>query len=329
LKALVCESSSGPGALRWRDMAVPTPAANELLVAVHAAALNFADTLLTHGNYQIRLPAPFVPGMEIAGEVLGCGQDVSGFRTGDRIAAVLPRFGGFAEQACVDAAHAFPVGTSLPYSIAACIPSVYGTAFYALTTLARLQAGETVLVLGAAGGVGCASVKLARTLGATVIAAVGDPDKAALAHACGADHVVSYASAGLRTQLRELPGAERGIDVVIDPVGGDLSAEALRSLAWGGRYLVVGFASGSIPALAANIVLLKGAAVLGVNFGAYALQEPAATRRIYERLVELLSANPALWPPISASMPMSDGATAMLAMEQRRLQGKVVLLPRL
>jgi len=325
VNALLCTALEGPGALRWTAVATPALAPDELRVRVRAAGVNFGDVLLTRGGYQIRPPLPLVPGMEIAGEVLEAGDAVRGFTRGDRVAAVLPGFGGFAEHVTVRAEHAFPCDARLPFEVAACIPSVYGTAWYALTTLAALRAGETVLVLGAAGGVGSAAIRLAKTLGATVIAAAGDASRAAFAARTGADHVIDCGSTDLREALRAITAGHGGVDVTIDPVGGAASEAALRSLAWGGRHLVVGFASGTIPAIAANLVLLKGAALIGVNFGGYSTRFPEAAIAIYRRLVEMLADDHSLWPPQLECLPMSLGAEALRRLEAREVLGKLVL----
>ena len=325
VNALLCASLDGPQALRWQAHELPPPAATEIRVRVDAAGVNFGDVLLTRGKYQIHPPLPLVPGMEIAGEVLEAGAAVRGYARGDRVAAVMPEFGGFSECVNVRAEHAFHGDERLPAEVAACIPSVYGTAWYALDTLADLRAGELVLVLGAAGGVGSASIQLAKKRGATVIAAVGDAAKARFAHACGADEVIDCGREELRDSLRELTAAYGGVDLTIDPVGGSATEAALRGLAWGGRHLVVGFASGSIPAVAANLVLLKGAALLGVNFGGYALRFPDRAAAIYRTLVAMLAEDPGLRPPRLERVPMRDGAGALARMEARGVLGKIVL----
>jgi len=325
VNALLCHSLDGPQGLRWQAHELPPPAATEIRVRVDAAGVNFGDVLLTRGKYQIHPPLPLVPGMEIAGEVLEAGAAVRGFARGDRVAAVMPEFGGFSECVNVRAEHVFHGDERLPADVAACIPSVYGTAWYALDTLAGLRPGELVLVLGAAGGVGSASVQLAKKRGATVIAAVGDAAKAEFARACGADEVIDCGREELRDSLRELTAAHGGVDLTIDPVGGSATEAALRSLAWGGRHLVVGFASGSIPAVAANLVLLKGASLLGVNFGGYALRFPDRAAAIYRTLVAMLAEDPGLRPPRLERVPMRDGASALARMEARSVLGKVVL----
>jgi len=325
VNALLCHSLDGPQALSWQAHELPPPAATEIRVRVDAAGVNFGDVLLTRGKYQIRPPLPLVPGMEIAGEVLEAGASVSGFARGDRVAAVMPEFGGFSEYVNVRAEHAFHNDARLPADVAACIPSVYGTAWYALDTLAGLRAGELVLVMGAAGGVGSASVQLAKSRGATVIAVVGDAAKAEFARACGADDVIDCGREELRTALRERTGTRGGVNLTIDQVGGSATETALRGLAWGGRHLVVGFASGSIPAVAANLVLLKGATLLGVNFGGYALRFPERAAAIYRTLVAMLAEDPALRPPRLERVPMREGASALARMEARAVLGKIVL----
>lgn len=326
MNALLCHSLDGPQALSWQAHELPPPAATEIRVRVDAAGVNFGDVLLTRGKYQIRPPLPLVPGMEIAGEVLEAGASVSGFACGDRVAAVMPEFGGFSECVNVRAEHAFHNDARLPAEVAACIPSVYGTAWYALDTLAGLRAGELVLVLGAAGGVGSASIQLAKRRGATVIAAVGDAAKAEFARSCGADEVIDCARVELRAALRELTGPRGGVNLSIDPVGGSATEAALRSLAWGGRHLVVGFASGSIGSLKGNLTIVKGASLIGVDLRQFRERQPDDVRRLMADVAALHHAG-RIRPQIAARFGFSQVAQAFAMAQDRSTVGRVILQP--
>jgi NADPH2:quinone reductase len=327
MKALVCESltdSMGKGSMVWRSVAEPVMGDDQLLISVKAASVNFPDSLLVEGKYQVRLEPPFTPGMEVAGVVTAVGPQAAGFDIGDRVAAVLPEFGGFAERISVSPQFAFSVPDPLPFDIATCIPSVYATVYYGLKNRAALATGETVLVLGAAGGVGVAAIKLAKRLGATVIAAVSSEKKANVARSCGADHVINYSEDSLKLEVRKFT-AGRGADVVVDPVGGEISEQALRAIAWDGRHLVVGFAAGDIPKISTHLLLLKSASMIGVNFGGFTSQFSEDAKAICEQVFELLAADASLWPLVSQHVPMQLGSDAIASLPARTSLGKVVL----
>lgn len=323
MKALVCLSlqDSSPA---WEEIDEPQCDAGDVLVSVRAASVNFPDALLLQGKYQLRLDPPFVPGMEVAGEVLSPCSAASGFAVGDRVAAVLTEFGGFAQRVAVKPEFVVRVPPELPFDVAACVPSVYATAYYGLVDRAQLRPGETVLVLGATGGVGMAAVSLARSLGAKVIAAVGSADKVEHARRAGADHVIDYEEADLKSAVSQIT-AGHGADIVVDPVGGDISARALRAIAWNGRLLVIGFAAGHIPKIATNILLLKSASLVGVNFGAYTSRSSGAAGKICEHVMSLLAGDVSLRPLISRRIPMAEGGPAIAAMGDRSGAGKTVL----
>jgi NADPH2:quinone reductase len=323
MKALVCHSLDGSVPV-WETVAEPQPGADEILVSVRAASVNFPDALLLQGKYQVRLAPPLVPGMEIAGEVLAVGAATSGLAVGDRVAAVLTGCGGFAERVAVTPDYVFKMPANLPFDVAACIPSVYATAYYGLVSRARLVAGETVLVLAAAGGVGMAATTLAKALGANVIAAVGSAEKAEFATRIGADHVINYSEVDLKQTVRDITGG-RGVDIVVDPVGGDITEQALRAIAWDGRHLVIGFAAGNIPAIATNLLLLKSASLVGVNFGGYTARSSGPAGEICRQVMALLAQDESLQPLISRRVPMPEGGPVIASLLDRVGLGKAVL----
>jgi NADPH2:quinone reductase len=262
--------------------------------------------------------------MEIAGEVIAVGAATSGFVIGDRVATVLPEFGGFAERVAVNPLFTCKLPSDLPFDIAACIPSVYATVFYGLVNRAQLLTGETVLVLGAAGGVGMAAISLAKALGAKVIAAVGSEDKVALVTRLGADHVINYSRDDLKRAVRDHTNGG-GADIVVDPVGGTRTEQALRTIAWGGRHLVIGFAAGAIPAVATNLLLLKSASLVGVNFGGYTSRFTGPAMEICQQVIEMMAADASLWPLVSRRIPMAEGGEAVASLLTRQGVGKIVL----
>lgn len=323
MKALVCHSLDGSAPV-WESVAEPQLADGDLLIGVCSASVNFPDALLLQGKYQVRLEPPFVPGMEVAGEVLEVAAGGSDFAVGDRVVAVLTGFGGFAERVAVAERNVTRIPGNLPFDVAACVPSVYATAYFGLRDRANLSAGETVLVLAATGGVGMAATKLARSMGARVIAAVGSEAKASLARDFGADHVINYAETALKDTVKELTGGQ-GADVVVDPVGGEMSEQALRAIAWDGRHLVIGFAAGAIPRIATNLLLLKGASLVGVNFGGHAMRFSESTGTICQQVMSLMAKDDALWPLISRREPMAEGGAAIAGLLDRSGVGKVLL----
>jgi NADPH:quinone reductase len=319
-----CDDLEGEDALRWRDASTPTPAAGEALVRVHAASLNFPDLLTVAGKYQIKPPLPFVPGSEFAGVVQAVGQSVTNVRVGDRVAA-LGSHGGFATHACTNARTLLPLPQEMPFEHGAAFAFTYGTSYHALVDRGAMQAGQTVLVLGAAGGVGTAAVQIAKAAGARVIAAASGPEKSAWCSSIGADAVVDVTTQDLRETLKALTQG-KGPDIVYDPVGGALAEPAFRSIAWRGRYLVIGFAAGSIPSLPLNLALLKGASIVGVFWGDFVRREPAAFAKDLHTL-GVWYGQGKVRPVIDRVLPLSDLSLAYAAMRQRRVRGKVVLVP--
>jgi NADPH2:quinone reductase len=323
MQAWLCETTTGPGDLVWRELPTPEPAADEVRVAIHAASINFPDLLTVQGKYQVRPPLPFVPGSEFAGKVEAVGSAVTHLKAGDAVAAIGSS-GGFGTHACIKAAQAIPLPPGFELTDAAAFAFTYGTSHHALLDRGALKAGETVLVLGAAGGVGTAAVQIAKAAGAKVIAAASSDEKCAACRAIGADETINYASQDLRETLKTLT-AGCGPDVIYDPVGGDFAEAAFRSIAWRGRYLVVGFAAGGIPALPFNLPLLKGASVVGVFWGDFVRREPAANARALAELAGWY-AQGKIKPVIDAVLPMSELPTAYQRMADRAIKGKLVMV---
>ncbi len=321
MRALVCKEYGSFETLVVVDRDDPVPGDEEILFDVYAAALNFADLLAVAGKYQVRTPPPFVPGNEAAGIVTAVGRNVTRFKPGDRVIGAL-RGGAFAEKAVVDERYALPMPDALGFEQAAAYSVAYGTSYHALKQ-ARLQAGERVLVLGAAGGVGYAAVELARALGATVIAAASSREKLDFAVEAGALHLINYADEPLRAAVGKLTDG-MGVDVVYDPVGGDLAEQALRATAWHGRYLVVGFASGDIPCLPLNLALLKEASIIGTWYGTWAQKHPDAFADNARELRAMVESG-AIKPRFTAAFDLDDFAAAFSLLAGRQALGKVVL----
>jgi NADPH2:quinone reductase len=294
------------------------------LVRVAAAALNFFDTLIIAGKYQAKPPFPFSPAAEFAGTVESVGADVRDIAPGDPVMGYMG-WGAARELVAVDAAQLVRLPAGLDFERAAGLTVTYGTTLYALRERAQLQRGETLVVLGAAGGTGLAAIELGKILGARVIACASGEDKLAFARAHGADETVNYAKDDLRAALRTL-GGERGVDVVYDPVGGQYAEPAVRSLGWQGRYLVVGFAAGEIPKLPLNLVLLKSCDIRGVFWGAWTKREPQAQRAMMAEIVRWC-AEGKLSAHVHAAYPLAETATALKAIADRKVMGKIVLRP--
>jgi NADPH:quinone reductase len=326
MHAWVCDNPVGVEALKWQALATPQPAAGEVRVAIRAASLNFPDLLIVQNKYQMKPPLPFVPGSEYAGVVEAVGEGVAHLKVGDAVAA-FGGTGGFATHACVNAGLVMPLPAGFAFDDAAAFILTYGTTHHALLDRAQLKAGETVLVLGAAGGVGTAAVQIAKAAGAKVIAAASSDEKCALCLQIGADATINYAvndtAANLREELKRLTDG-KGPDVVYDPVGGDLAEPVFRSIAWRGRYLVVGFAAGGIPALPLNLALLKGASIVGVFWGDFAKREPKANARALAELAQWY-AQGKVKPVIDQRLPMVDLPKAFARMGSRQVRGKLVL----
>ena len=323
MQAWWCDTFDGVQALHWRDAPTPEPVPGEVRLRIHAASLNFPDLLIVEGKYQVRPPLPFVPGSEFAGVVDAVGSGVRHLRPGDR-AAVISSTGGFGTHACVDAQRVLPLPAGFALEDAAAFAFTYGTSHHALIDRAALQPGETVLVLGAAGGVGSAAVQIAKAAGARIIAAASSDAKCAFCRSIGADDTINYARDDLRAALKALT-AGQGPDVVYDPVGGDLAEPAFRSIAWRGRYLVVGFAQGGIPSLPLNLALLKGAALVGVFWGQFVQREPEASAAALAQLAQWY-AQGKVKPVIDKLLPMRDLPTAYALMASRQVQGKLVMI---
>ena len=276
MRAILCNDWGEPETLTLGEAPSPVAGPGEVTVRMRAAGVNFADIVLVRGQYQEKLDFPFSPGLEGAGEILAVGDGVTGFAPGDRV-MVVPGVGAFAEQVVVAASDVLAIPDGMDFTTAAAFPVAYGTSHLALTARGGLQAGETLLVLGAGGGVGLTAVECGKALGATVIAAASTQEKLDLARAHGADHTVNYIDEDLRAATRKITDG-RGADVVYDPVGGEPSKAALRSLAWSGRLLVIGFAAGDVPQIPANYLLVKNISVVGVYWGAYRTKEPETYR---------------------------------------------------
>jgi len=322
MRAIVCSSLGPPEDLEVADYPVPVPAHREVLVEVAAAGVNFPDLLIVQGLYQFDAEPPFVPGSEGAGTVVAVGDGVSAVAVGDEVLFTTVT-GAFAERAVAPEATLMAKPGGMTWEEAAAFRFAFGTSYHALKQRGRLAEGETLLVLGAAGGVGSAAVQLGKAMGATVIAAASSPEKLAYARSLGADHVVDYSAEDLRSAVKDLT-AGRGADVVYDPVGGDYSEQALRATAWEGRYLVVGFAAGGIPRIPLNLPLLKGCAVVGVFWGTWMRRRPD---EVAENVAELtaLYEQGRIAPQVMEVFALEDHREAFALLSERRVLGKVVL----
>lgn len=282
MHAWLCDNPIGPEALKWTELPTPEPQAGEVRVAVRCASLNFPDLLIVQNKYQLKPPLPFVPGAEFSGVIEAVGPGVTQLQVGMAVAS-FGGIGGFGSHVCVDARQVMPLPSGFAFDDAAAFLCTYGTSHHALVDRAQLKAGETVLVLGAAGGVGTAAIQIAKAVGARVIAATSSDEKCALCRTLGADASINYTSADLREQIKAATEG-KGPDVVYDPVGGAMAEPVFRSIAWRGRYLVIGFAAGAIPALPLNLALLKGASLVGVFWGEFAKREPQQNARALNEL---------------------------------------------
>ena len=323
MKALLCKAFGPASSLVLEETASPQPKPNEVLIEVHAAGVNFPDTLIIEGKYQFKPPFPFSPGGEAAGVVKAVGEKVSQFKAGDRVMA-LTGWGSFAEEVAVGAYNVLPVPPSMDLTSAAGFGMTYGTSMHALKQRANLQPGETLLVLGASGGVGLAAVEIGKAMGAKVIAAASTAEKLDVARKAGADHLINYSEQSLKEELKKLTNGQ-GVDVIYDPVGGSFFEEAFRSMAWNGRFLVVGFAAGGgIPALPANLPLLKGAALIGVFWGSFAQRQQQDNAANFQQLFAW-HAEGKLKPLVSQTFPLERGGEAIDYLGQRKAVGKVVV----
>lgn len=324
MKAIVCKEYGSPDKLVYEEFPSRPIGPAEVRLEVKAAALNFPDTLVIQGKYQFRPEPPFVPGAEVAGIVREVGAKVQHVRPGDAAVSVSVA-GGFAEETVVDAATVVPMPADVDFSMAAAFPMAYGTSLHALKQRGKLKSGETLLVLGAAGGVGLAAVQIGKAMGARVIAAASSDDKLAVCKANGADEVLNYSDGDLKGKVKALTGG-KGADVIYDPVGGELFDQVMSSVAWNGRVLVIGFAAGDIPKIPANKILLKGCAVVGVFWGAFVAREPRVNAENFEQLFAWLGEGK-IKPQVSKAYPMAEAGQAMQDMLDRKVTGKVVLLP--
>jgi NADPH:quinone reductase len=323
MHAWLCENPVGVEALQWKELPTPEPKAGEVLVEIKAASLNFPDLLIVQNKYQIKPPLPFVPGAEYAGVIAAVGADVKHLQVGQSVAC-LSGTGGFATHTIAPAHLCMPLPAGFPHVDAAALIMTYATSHHALVDRGQVKAGETVLVLGAAGGVGTAAIQVAKALGARVIAAASSDEKCELCRSIGADATINYSREPLRDAINAATGG-RGPDVVYDPVGGDLAEPALRSIAWRGRYLVIGFASGTIPALPLNLPLLKGASIVGVFWGSFARHEPKAGAALLAELARWYGEGK-IKPVIDRQLPMAELKAAYEYMGSRSVKGKVVMV---
>jgi len=329
MKAMLSHEPGGPETLKLTEVDTPEPGAKQVRIRIRAAGLNFPDTLIIKDMYQMKPPRPFAPGGEVAGEIEAVGEEVTGLSVGDRVLA-MSGFGGFATHLCIDAGRVMKIPDAMPFDEAACLVLTYGTSHHALKNRAEIKPGESLLILGAAGGVGAAAIELGKAAGARVIAAVSSEDKAQFCRDLGADETLIYArdmdsreaQKAFSEQIKALSGGD-GVDVVYDAVGGAYAEPAVRALAWKGRFLVVGFPAG-IPKLPLNLTLLKGCQVVGVFWGAHTLREPDMHA---ENMADLfrMYASGQIKPRISARFPLEQAADALKMLEERMATGKIVL----
>ena len=322
MKAIVCRELSGIDGLTLEEIPAPMLATGQVRIQVRACGVNFADSLITRGQYQVQPQPPFSPGFEVAGEVLETGEGVEGFAVDDRVLAITPH-GGYAEQVVANANRCVPMPAAMPWEHGAAFPVVFGTSHVALWHRARLRAGETLVVHGASGGVGLTAVAIGKQLGATVIATASSPEKLEVARQHGADHLIDSSHEDVRARIKELTSG-RGADVVYDPVGGDLFAASLRSIAFEGRILVIGFAGGTVPQIPANHLLVKNVDVIGLNWPAYAELNPQVMTESFRILIGWYLQG-AMQPHISATYPLEQAVEALRSVVARKSTGKVVI----
>lgn len=323
MKAVLCREYCEPGALVCDDQPAPIAQPGQIVVDMKAAGVNFADSLIIRGKYQFKPEFPFSPGLEGAGIISQVGEGVAGFSEGDRVMVHPMASGAFAEKLAIDAITTWKIPPQMDFATAAGFCITYGTSFHALKDRAALQRGETLLVLGAAGGVGLTAVELGKVMGARVIAAASTAEKLALCKQYGADETVNYREEDLRARVKDMTGGE-GVDVVYDPVGTDLGVAAFRSMRPGGRFLVVGFAGGTVPAIPINLVLIKRSALLGVFLGNWILANEAVARANMAALCDLFVEN-RIRPHISKRYPLESAGEAIAHVANRRVEGKVVV----
>ena len=329
MKAIVCDAWGPPALLQLREMPSPTPGPKQMLVRTRVAAVNFPDALMVAGKYQFKPEFPFSPGGELSGEIIEIGSEVKRFKVGDKVVGIAT-YGAYAQETLVEASHVIPLPADISdadLELAGSFVLTYGTSLHALKDRANVQAGETLLVLGAGGGVGLAAVEIGKLLGMRVIAAASSAEKLQAARDRGADDSIDYSTEDLRERIKALTDG-RGVDVVYDPVGGDFAEPALRSVAWRGRYLVVGFAAGDIPKIPANLLLLKGSSLVGVFWGEFVRREPALNAENMGLLFTWLRERK-INPLISRRYPLAQAPLALEALLNRQAIGKLVILPQL
>jgi len=322
MKAAICNEWGAPSSLTIGDMDAGEVGHTDARIAIHACGVNFADVLMIGGEYQVKPEFPFIPGAEIAGEVIEVGAGVPNVKPGDRVMGLV-QTGGFAEEVVTNAATLIPIPDSMDYKTAAGFPIAYGTSHLALTHRGRLQPGETLLVYGASGGVGLTAVEIGKKLGATIIACASTPEKLEVTERYGANYTINYTEEDIRERVKTITGG-RGADVVFDPVGGDAFDQALRAINWEGRILVIGFASGQIPEVPTNIALVKNISIVGVYWGAYLQQNPEVLINSLKTLLSWYDGQ-TLHPYISATYPLDKVADALDSLADRKSVGKVVV----
>ena len=322
MKALLCKQFGPPESLVLEDLPSPHPGAGEVVISIKAASVNFPDVLIIQNKYQVKPPLPFSPGSELAGVVKEVGAGVTNVKPGDKVIA-FTAFGAFAEEVKTEAVRLLPLPEAMSYEEGASFILTYGTTDHALRDRGQMKAGETLLVLGAAGGVGVAAIEIGKALGARVIACASSDEKLAVCRQHGADETINYATEDLRERIKALAGG-KGVDVIYDAVGGPYSEPAFRSIAWRGRHLVIGFAAGDIPKLPLNLALLKGGSVVGVFWGDFTRREPAVFAGSARQLAKWY-AEGKLKPHVSATFPLAQAAEAMNLLASRKAKGKVVI----
>lgn len=322
MKAITCKEFGLPNTLVLEEIPSPSPQPDEVLINVHACGVNFPDLLIIQNKYQFKPNLPFSPGGEVSGTIEAIGEKVTRLKVGDRVIA-LCGWGGFAEQVVVKANRVFPMPLEMDFINGACTLYTYGTSYHALKDRAQLKSGEMLLVLGAAGGVGMAAVELGKVMGATVIAAASSKEKLEACREKGATHLINYLEEDLRTRLKEIT-SDKGVDVIYDAIGGKLSEQALRSIAWKGRYLVVGFTTGEIPQFPANLPLLKGCSIMGVFWGSFAEREPQQSQQNFSELLTMMKSGK-IKQHIHKIYSLSEAPQALEDLMTRRVIGKAVI----
>lgn len=322
MKAIVCETLGPPSNLQFKEIQDPMPSPKEVVIKMKACAINFPDTLIIQGKYQLRPELPFSPGSDISGIVHSVGTEVTKFKIGDEVFGVIP-YGGMAELVAADTKNIFPIPSGMPFTIAASFLYAYGTSLHALKDRAQLKAGETIVIMGASGGVGLAAVDLAKQMGARVIACASTEEKLRLCRQYGADELINYTEEDLKARIKELTQG-KGADVIYDPVGGTYSEAALRATAWGGRYLVVGFAAGSIPKIPLNLALLKGCQIVGVFWGRFTKEDPEKNLANSLQIMQWFHQGK-ITPHIHRTYRLEEAPEAIQQMMDRRVMGKLIL----